>query len=81
MFSEIAYHEKIPVYILADSWKYTKEVKLEERNFKEVWKRAPKYVKVKNLAFEKVPKKFIKAIVSEFGILTLDKFIKKAREF
>ncbi len=77
MFSEIAFDNNIPVYIIADSWKYAKSVPLEERNFKEIWKRAPKHVKVKNLAFEKIPKKYIQAIVSEIGVLSLDKFAKK----
>ena len=78
MFAEIAYDNKIPVYIIADSWKYASKVKLEERSFKEIWQKAPKNIKIKNLAFEKVPKKYIKAIVSELGILSLGKFVKKA---
>lgn len=79
LFAEIAYNHKIPVYILADSWKFTSKVKLEERNFREVWKKAPKHVKIRNPAFEKVPKKFIKAIVSDLGVLSLSKFIKKVK--
>jgi ribose 1,5-bisphosphate isomerase len=79
MFAQIAYDNKIPVYIIADSWKYTKHVKLEERSFKEIWKSVPRNIKIRNPAFEKVPKKYIKAIVSELGILTLPKFIKKAK--
>ncbi len=78
MFSSIARQEDIPVYIIADSWKYTNKVKLEERDFNEVWKNAP--VKIKNPAFEKIEKKNIKGIVSELGILTLPKFIKKAEK-
>jgi len=77
MFAEIAYDNKIPVYIIADSWKYTKHIKLEERNFHEVWKKAPKHIKIKNSAFELVPGKYIKAIVSELGTLPLRKFVKK----
>jgi len=77
MFAEIAFDNKIPVYIIADSWKYTKHIKLEERNFKEIWRNAPKHIKIKNPAFELVPKKYIKAIVSELGTLPLQKFIKK----
>ncbi len=80
MISQIAFSAKIPVYIIADSWKYTDKIKLEERHFKEIWKKAPKNIKIKNLAFEKIPKKYIKAIVSELGVLSLDKFIKKARK-
>ncbi len=80
MFAEIAYYNKIPVYIIADSWKFTSHVKLEERNFKEIWKHAPRNIKIKNPAFEKIPKKYIRAVISELGILTLDKFVKKVRK-
>jgi len=77
MFAEIAFAEKIPVYIIADSWKFTKHVKLEERDFNEVWKNAPRNIKIKNPAFELIPRKYIKAVVSELGILSLNKFVKK----
>lgn len=76
MFAEIAFDFKKKVYILADSWKYTKDIKLEERDFKEVWESAPEKIKVENPAFEPVSKKYIKAIVSELGVLPLDKFVK-----
>jgi ribose 1,5-bisphosphate isomerase len=80
MFAHIAYENKVPVYIFADSWKYTsKKVKMEQRSFKEIWARTPGRVKIKNPAFEFVPKKYIKAIVSELGILKYDDFLKKCR--
>jgi len=77
MIAELASKHKIPIYILADSWKFTKNIKIEERDFKEVWKSAPKSIKIRNPAFEKVEKKYIKGIVSEFGVLSFDKFLKK----
>ena len=78
MISEIAYHHKIPVYIVSDSWKYTsKKVPLEQRNINEIWNNAPKNIKIKNPAFEFVQKKYIKAVVSELGILSYDNFLKK----
>lgn len=80
MFSEIAKKHKIPVYILADSWKfYPKKLKIEERSFKEIWKRVPEKIKIKNPAFEKIPKKNIKAIISELGILSYGQFLKKVK--
>lgn len=79
MFAEIAYNNKIPVYIIADSWKFARHVKLEERNFKEIWETAPKNIKLKNPAFELIPKQYIKAIVSELGILALGGFVKKVK--
>ena len=40
--AHIAKANKIPVYIIADSWKYTtKKIDLEQRNLNEVWDRAP----------------------------------------
>ncbi|MBL7059163.1 hypothetical protein ISS08_01805 [Candidatus Pacearchaeota archaeon] len=78
MFSKIAYDNKIPVYVLADSWKYSsKNLKLEQRSFREVWKKVVLKIKIQNPAFEAVPRKYIKAIVSELGILKYFEFLKK----
>lgn len=77
MFAQIAYDNKIPVYVAAHSWKYTPEIEIEERNFHEVWKRAPKNVKINNPAFEAIPRKFIKRIICEKGALTYNQFLKK----
>jgi len=79
--SELAYYDKIPVYILADSWKYySHKIKIEERNVNEVWNKAPKNILIRNPAFELVDKKYIKAIISEYGIKKFDDFIKLARK-
>ncbi len=82
MFARIAWENKIPLYVFADSWKYTKEkVKIEQRNFKEIWKlNKPVKLNIKNPAFELVSKKYIKAIVSELGILPYSRFLKKYRK-
>ncbi len=81
VIAQIAKNNKIPIYIIADSWKYTnKKLKLEQRGLKEVWKNVPKKIKIKNPAFEFVPKKYIKGIVSEFGILSYNKFLKKVKK-
>jgi len=82
MFSKIAFDSKIPVYIVGDSWKYSpKKVELEQRNFKEVWKKVTKklHLNIRNPAFEFVPKKYIKAVISELGILKYNDFIKKKK--
>ena len=80
LISEIAYNHKVPVYIIADSWKFTKrKVPIEQRSLNEIWDRAPKNIKIKNPAFEFVQKKYIKAVVSEFGILKYDAFLKKVK--
>jgi ribose 1,5-bisphosphate isomerase len=79
--AELAYLHKKPVYIVADSWKFSpKNVKIEERNFHEVWKRVPKHIKVRNPAFEKIDKKYITGIISEYGILSFGDFLKKVEK-
>ncbi len=78
MVAELAHLHKIPLYIIADSWKFTKQkVPIEHRSLNEVWDKAPKNIKIKNPAFEFVPKKYIEGIVSEFGILSYDQFLKR----
>ncbi len=60
---------KIPVYIVADSWKYTKKnLPIEQRKINEVWDKAPKDVKIKNPSFEFIPKKYISGIITENGL-------------
>lgn len=81
MFSHIAKENKIPLYIFADSWKFSStKPKMEQRTFREVWKKSPPGVSIKNPAFEFVPKKDIKGIVSEFGILGYNEFLKRVRK-
>jgi ribose 1,5-bisphosphate isomerase len=78
--AEISEVHKKQLYIVADSWKFSsRNVKIEERDFHEVWKNVPKHIKVRNPAFEKVEKKYIKRIVSEFGILKYQDFLKKVK--
>jgi len=80
MFAEIAKANKIPVYIIADSWKFSpKNVKIEERDFHEVWKNVPKHIKIKNPAFELIKRKYISKVVSELGILSYNEFLKKVK--
>jgi len=65
----LAKKQKIPVYIIADSWKFTKKkIPLENRKLNEIWDKAPKDMKFKNPAFEFVPKKYITKWISEKGV-------------
>ncbi len=83
MIAKIAYDNKIPFYIISDSWKLAKKnVKLEERDFHEIWKKLPKNskIKIRNPAFEFVPKKYITKIVSEFGVLSYNDFLKRVKD-
>lgn len=66
LIARIAKEEKIPVYIIADSWKFTKDkLRLEQRNLNEVWNQAPAGIKIKNPSFEFVSKKYITNIITE----------------
>lgn len=79
MFAEIAFHHKVPVYVIADSWKFSsRDVMIEEREHQEIWENAPKHVQIRNIAFETIPSVYIKAIVSELGILKPREFARKA---
>lgn len=81
MFAEIAFYHKRPVYVVTDSWKFSsRNVKIEERNYDEIWKTSLKNVNIKNPAFERVEAKFITAIISELGILKPREFVKKAKK-
>ncbi len=76
--AKLAGLNKIPLYIIADSWKYAKKsVPLENRKLNEVWNKAPKNIKIKNPSFEFVNKKYIKNIVTEHGALSYNQFLKK----
>ncbi len=77
LIAKIAKDEKVPFYVIADSWKFTKsKVPIEQRSLNEVWDKAPKNVKIKNPAFEFVPKEYIAAIISEYGLHKYEKFTK-----
>jgi translation initiation factor 2B subunit (eIF-2B alpha/beta/delta family) len=81
MIAEISHKHHVPVFIIADSWKYSnKKVPIENRKLNEVWDKAPKDIKIKNPTFEFVSKKYITGIVSELGILKYDDFVKKMRK-
>ncbi len=74
----IAKQNKIPLYIIADSWKFTKKkIPIENRKINEIWDKAPKNIKIKNPAFEFIPKKYIKSVISELGILSYNEFLEK----
>jgi len=77
MFAEIARDNNIPVFIVADSWKYSpKNIRLEQRDFHEVWNPKKRMIHVKNPAFEPIEIKNITSIVSDLGIMSYKKFLK-----
>jgi ribose 1,5-bisphosphate isomerase len=81
--AKLAKSSKVPVYVIADSWKYSpKRIKIEERDFHEIWNKIPKssHIKIKNPAFEFVSKKYIHRIISELGNLKYKEFLRKAKK-
>ncbi len=81
LVARIAKDEKIPFYVIADSWKYSsKKIPIENRNLNEVWNHAPRDIKIKNPAFEFVRKKYISGIVTEFGLMKYNRFIRKMKD-
>lgn len=78
VITQIAKNQKIPVYIIADSWKFTKKkIPLENRKLNEIWNRAPGSIKIKNPAFEFVKKKYISGIITEHGLMKYGEFLRK----
>jgi len=81
LIAELAKLHKIHLYIVTDSWKFTlSKVPIEYRDLNEIWDNAPKNIKIKNPAFEFIPKKYIYKVVSEFGVLDFKKFVKLAKK-
>ena len=79
--AEIAHVHKKPLYIITDSWKFSsKPISIEQRSEKEVWHKKPKNIRIKNPAFEIIPRKHITYIISELGILTHEQFIKESKK-
>jgi ribose 1,5-bisphosphate isomerase len=84
MLAKLAKINKIPLYVVADSWKHSsKYVKIEERDFDEVWEKMPKnfHIKIRNPAFELIPRNRIKGIITELGLMTYKKFLKEIKKF
>ncbi|MCR4327241.1 MAG: hypothetical protein NUV46_01525 [Nanoarchaeota archaeon] len=83
IIGKLAKLNKIPLYVVADSWKYSsKEVKIEERDFHEVWEKLPKNskIKIENPAFEFLKKKYITGIVTELGFVKYNQFLRAVKK-
>ena len=86
MFAMMADRYDVDCCSCTDSWKYDpvtvfgKAEPIEERPSSEVWPKAPKGVKMLNLAFEIVESKLIDAIISEIGVYSPSVFVEKVTE-
>ena len=85
LFAEIAEKHNIPVYSCTDSWKFDSETifgyeeEIESRSPDEIWSRAPKKIKIVNLAFEKVNPNLITGIISELGVYPAEIFVDQVK--
>ena len=78
LIARIAKEEKVPFYVVADSWKFTnKKVPIEQRNLNEVWDKAPRNIKIRNPAFEFVHKKYTTGIITELGLMKYSTFVRR----
>jgi ribose 1,5-bisphosphate isomerase len=79
--AELAKLHKKELYVVSDSWKYSKKsILVEERSPLEIWKSHPKKLGIENFAFEFINKKLIYRIISEFGIQKYEDFVKDAKK-
>jgi ribose 1,5-bisphosphate isomerase len=81
-----AFLNKVPVYIATQSLKMNedaknlKAIKIEQREAREIWRGAPKGMKIYNPAFDKVPAELIKGYICEFGIVKPTELAKKVKK-
>jgi translation initiation factor 2B subunit (eIF-2B alpha/beta/delta family) len=80
MLCNLAKELNIPRYSCGVSLKYTKKLKIEYRSGKEVWDERNKNIQVINPAFDFTNKKYLSGVISEFGVLRFDDFVKKAKK-
>ncbi len=86
LFIEVANKYEIPIYFCADTWKFDpstvwgEEEKIEMRDPKEVWSKAPKGVKIMNYAFEKIDPNMVTGVITEIGVFKPEALAEILRE-
>lgn len=86
ILTQLAHQYDIPVYICTTTWKFSpesilgKKETIEERDPKEVWHKIPKHITVRNPAFDLIPPDHITGVICEFGVFTVDNFIRLVKE-
>lgn len=80
--SVAAFQENVPVYIVTPLLKFYPKtwIKIEKRSPQEVWKKAPKKLKIINFAFDNIPAKYITAIITEKGLIKPKNIKKTVKE-
>src|SRR3989344_5294728 len=86
LFAHVTKHYGIPMYVCTDAWKFDPlttqgyEEVIEQRPAREIWKKAPRGVSIKNPAFETIEPQVITGIISELGIFPHDRFIARVEK-
>lgn len=80
LLAHLSKENNLPVYSCGDSLKYTKKVKIEKRSGREVWDERSRNIDVQNPAFDLTKKNLLTGVISEYGILSYQEFIKKAKK-
>ncbi|OHA57918.1 MAG: hypothetical protein A2588_03425 [Candidatus Veblenbacteria bacterium RIFOXYD1_FULL_43_11] len=77
-----AYDSSIPLYIASSLLKIDAlgESKIELRSAAEIWPSAPPGINIVNYAFDRIPAKYIRGIICEFGIIKPNKVLALARQ-
>ena len=70
-----ALYANVPVYIAGNLLKVDihDKIQIERRESHEVWEDSPEWLNFLNFAFDKIPPKFIRGIITEFGIILVGK--------
>ena len=80
MYAEVAHKYKKPVYVIANSLKFSERVvKIEHRIPEEIWDKGLKNLKIENPAFGVIKAKYITKIISDLGILSVKDFLKEVK--
>lgn len=80
LLSKLAKEYQTPNYSCGVSLKFAKSVKMEYRSGKEVWDERNKNIQPVNPAFDFTPKKNLKGVISELGVLDFSSFSKQAKK-
>ncbi len=82
--SKLCYDADIPHYVCASTHKidvdtlFGKKTKIEERRPDEVWRYKNPKIAIKNPAFDSTPAVYIRGIISEKGVLSVNNFVLEA---
>lgn len=66
--ANIAKKHKVPFYVCSETFKFTNDLKIEERNPKEIWDNCPKGINIWNPAFDTTSNKLVSGFLTEKGI-------------